>query len=56
MRLAGAVVALEVLDLLADRAGLLFRIPTRGHLHLVPGLVLGAQRLAEPSLVVGNKM
>ena len=56
MRLAVAVVALELLDLLAHAARLLLRIPAGGHLHLVPRLVLGAQRLAEPALVVGDEM
>jgi hypothetical protein len=56
VRLAAAVVALELLDLLAHAARLLLRIPAGGHLHLVPRLVLGAQRLAEPALVVGDEM
>ena len=56
MRHAGAVVARKRLDLLPDHARLLFRIPTRGHLHLVSRLVLGAQRLAKSALVVSNKM
>src|SRR5207237_8381624 len=56
MRSAVAVVALQMLDGLADAARLLFRIPARGHLHLVAGRFLGAQRLAEPALVVRNEM
>ena len=49
-------VALEGLDLLADRAGFLFRIPGAGDADLEARLVLGAQRLAEPALVVGDEM
>ena len=51
-----AVVALELLDLLADGARLLLRIPARGDLHLLARHVLGAQRLAEPALVVGDEV
>ena len=56
MRVARPVVALELLDLLADRARLFLRIPAGGDLHLLARLVLGAQRLAEPALVVGDQM
>src|SRR5262245_15759090 len=50
------VVALELLDLLADRARLFLGIPARGDLDLLARLVLGTQRLAEPALVVGDEM
>ena len=50
--------ALELLDLLADGAGLLLRIPRRGDRDLdrlgVGGV--GEQRLAEPALVVGDEV
>src|SRR5947209_14761125 len=41
--------ALQVLDLLADGARLLFRIPRAGDGDLPARLVLGAHRLAEPA-------
>src|SRR5215470_15355273 len=47
---------LERLDLLADRARLFLRIPGAGDLHLLARLVVGAQRLAEPALVVRDQM
>ena len=50
------VVALELLDLLADRARLFLRIPARGDFDLLAWLVLGPQRLAEPALVMGDEM
>jgi hypothetical protein len=53
---AVAVVALQRLDLLADRARLLLRVPAGGDLHLLARLVLGAQGLAEPALVVGDQV
>ena len=56
MRIARPVVALQLLDLLADRARLFLRIPARGDLHLVARHVLGAQRLAEAALVVGDQV
>ena len=56
VRAPAAVVALELLDLLADRARLFLRIPARGDLHLLARHVLGAQRLAEPALVVGDEV
>ena len=56
VRPAGAVVALQLLDLLADRARLFLGIPAGGDLHLLARLVLGAQRLAEPALVVGDEV
>src|SRR5262249_58725724 len=55
MRIAAPVVALELLDLLADRARLFLGVPAGGHLDLLTRLVLGAQRLAEPALVVGDE-
>src|SRR5262245_15754637 len=48
--------ALQRLDLLADRARLFLRIPGAGDLHLLARLVVGAQRLAEPALVVRDQM
>ena len=60
-RLCGSLVpgpcaALELLDLLADRARLLLGIPAGGDLHLLAGHVLGAQRLAEAAFVVRDQM
>src|SRR5215470_4280278 len=49
-------VALQVLDLLADDAGLLLGVPGGGHRHLLAGLALRAQRLAETAFVVGDEM
>ena len=54
--IAVPVVALQLLDLLADRARLFLGIPARGDLDLLARLVLGAQRLAEPALIVGDEM
>src|SRR5215470_2866526 len=48
--------SLQRLDLLADRARLFLRIPGTGDLHLLARLVVGAQRLAEPALVVRDQM
>ena len=48
--------ALQLLDLLADRAGFFLRVPGAGDLHLLAVLVLGAQRLAEPAFVVGDEL
>ena len=48
--------ALQLLDLLADGARFLFRIPRAGDRHLLAGDVVGAQRLAEPAFVVGDQM
>src|SRR5262245_45212757 len=48
--------ALQRLDLLADRARLFLRIPGAGDLHLLARLVVGAQRLAEPALVVRDQV
>ena len=56
VRPAVAVVALQRLDLLADRARLFLGVPAGGDLHLLARLVLGAQRLAEPALVVGDQV
>ncbi len=49
-------VALQLLDLLADGAGFLLGIPGAGDGDLLARLVVGAQRLAEPALVVGDEM
>ena len=51
----GMLLGLERLDLLADLARLLLRIPGARHGHLLAGYVLGAQRLAEPALVLGDE-
>src|SRR5688572_22111813 len=48
--------ALDLLDLLADRARLFLRIPGAGDGHLLAIFVLGAQRLAEPALVVRDQV
>ncbi len=48
--------ALQRLDFLPDDAGFFLGIPGRGDHHLLAGLALRAQRLAEPSLVVGDEM
>src|SRR5262245_14588456 len=47
---------LQRLELLADRGRLFLRIPGAGDLHLLARLVVGAQRLAEPALVVRDQM
>src|SRR6266436_7743962 len=49
-------VALQVFDLLADDAGLLLGVPGGGHRHLLAGLALRTQRLAEPAFVVSDEM
>src|SRR5215467_10291010 len=49
-------VALQLLDLLADDAGLLLGVPRGGHRHLLAGLALRTQRLAESAFVVGDEM
>src|SRR5262249_1957579 len=49
-------VALQILDLLADDAGLFLGVPCRGHRHLLAGLTLRTQRLAEPPFIVRNEM
>ena len=49
-------VSLERLDLLAGRAGFLFRIPGAGDGDLLAELVLGAQRLAEAAFVAGDEV
>ena len=48
--------ALQVLDLLADAAGFLFRIPGAGDGDLLAVDVLGAQRLAEPAFIMRDEM
>ena len=48
--------ALQLLDLLADRARFLLGVPRRDDRDLLARLVLGAQRLAEPALVVGDEV
>ena len=51
-----ARLALQLLDLLADGAGFLFRIPGAGDGDFFAGHVFGAQRLAEPAFVVRDQM
>ncbi len=48
--------ALQLLDLLADGAGFLLAVPGAGDGDLFAQHVVGAQRLAEPALVVGDQM
>jgi hypothetical protein len=50
--------ALELLDVLADRARLFLRVPRRGDDDLGRVRIggLGEQGLAEPALVVGDQM
>src|SRR5262249_44173593 len=48
--------ALKLLDLLADRTGLFLAVPASGDGDLLARHVLGAQRLAEPALVVGDEV
>ncbi len=49
-------VALELLDLLAERARLLLGIPGGGDDDLVARLAFRAQRLAEPAFIVGDQV
>ena len=49
-------VALQRLDLLADRARFLLGIPGARHRDLFARILVGAQGLAEPALVVGDEM
>src|SRR5262249_18755938 len=44
------------LDFLADGARLFLGVPAGGDLDLLARLILGAQRLAEPALVVGDEV
>src|SRR5260370_5861016 len=48
--------ALELLDLLADRAGFFLGIPGAGNADLLARLVLGAQRLAEAAFIVRDEV
>lgn len=48
--------ALKLLDLFADTAGFFFRIPRAGDGDLLSVFILGAQRLAEATFVVGDQM
>ncbi len=48
--------ALQLLDLLADRAGFFLGVPGAGDLHLFAQHVFRAQSLAEPTFVVGDQM
>ena len=47
--------ALELLDILADDAGLLLIVPAALHLDLLAGAAVGAERLAETSLIVRDE-
>ena len=51
-----ARLALQLLDLLADRAGFFFRIPAAGDLHLFAQHVFRAQRLAQTSFIVRDQV
>ena len=51
-----ARLALELLDLLADRACFFLGVPGAGDLHLLAQLVLGAQRLAKAAFVMGDQL
>ena len=51
-----ARVALQLLDLLADGAGFLLRVPAAGDLHLFARHVFRAQCLAEAAFVVRDQM
>ena len=53
---SACAVALQLLDLLADGAGLLFGVPGAGDGDLLAQHVVGAQRLAEPAFVVRDQM
>src|SRR5260370_26381185 len=55
-RVERMAVVLQVLDLLADDAGLLLGVPGGGHRHLLASLALRTQRLAETAFVVGDEM
>src|SRR5262249_1478939 len=48
--------ALELLNLLADRARFFFRVPCAGDLHLLAQLILSAERFPQAPLVVGDEM
>ena len=48
--------ALQLLDLLADRAGLFLAVPASGDGDLLARHVLGVQGLAEPAFVVGDQI
>src|SRR6202012_186609 len=48
--------ALQLLDLLADRAGFLLGIPGAGDGDLFAVDILGAQRLAEPAFIMRDQM
>src|SRR5208283_3404465 len=47
---------LQLLDLLADRARLLLAVPDAGDRRLVAERAVGEERLAEPTLVMGDEM
>ena len=51
-----ARLALQLLDLLADGAGLLLAVPGAGDLHLLAQHIFRAQRLAEPAFIVRDEM
>src|SRR3984885_5694757 len=50
------LLALQLLDLLADGAGFLLAVPRSGDGNLLAHAVVGAQRLAEPAFIVGDQM
>ena len=54
--LSSVALALQLLDVLADGAGFFLGIPGAGDGDLLARHVVGAQRLAEPALVVGDEV
>src|SRR5262249_56211368 len=56
MRWSRPVLVPDLLDLFADGACFLLGIPAGGDLDLLAGHILGAQRLAEPALIMGDEM
>ena len=46
---------MQGLDLFAGDAGLFFAVPDAEHAHLLAGAEVGPERLAQPSLVVGDE-
>ena len=51
----GVALALQLFDILADDPRFLLVVPTALHLDLVARAGIGAERLAEPALVVGDQ-
>ena len=51
----GVALGVQGLDLFAGDAGLLLAVPDAEHAHLLAGAEVGPERLAQPSLVVGDE-